>query len=73
MSKRKIQLRKIKQHGAGHVELGVEPRYVAVRHIRFGDGMLKPGDPVPVEPGRDYGVMVHQGDIVQEITASRHG
>jgi hypothetical protein len=67
MTKRKIRLRKIKQHGAGHVELDVEPRYVAVRHIRFGDGWLAPGDAVPVEPGRDYGVMVHQGDIAQVI------
>jgi hypothetical protein len=62
--------RRIKQHGEGHIELGVEPRYVALRHMRFGDGWLQPGDPVPVEGGRDYGRMVRQGLIEQIIEPS---
>lgn len=60
-------MRQIKQHGAGQVELGVKPRYVAAKHLRFGDRMLEPGERVPIEPGRDYGLMVHQGDISQVI------
>lgn len=37
--------------------------YIALKNLRFGDGWLAPGDPVPVEPGRNYAGMVRTGLI----------
>ncbi|MVN86902.1 hypothetical protein GO986_09005 [Deinococcus sp. HMF7620] len=39
--------------------------YVALKPLRFGDQALLPGDPVPVEPGRDYGLMVRLKQIAE--------
>jgi hypothetical protein len=42
----------------------VEDRqFVALRRQRFGEEMLGVGDPVPIEPGRNYGLMLRQGLI----------
>jgi hypothetical protein len=38
-------------------------RYVAAKHVQIGDAWLAPGDPVPDEPGRDYGAMLANGEI----------
>jgi hypothetical protein len=40
-----------------------ERSYVALVNMRWGDGWLKPGDPVPNEPGRNYGSLLRQGKI----------
>ncbi len=37
--------------------------YVAKRHLRFGDRIIPPGDPVPIEDGRDYALMEQVGDV----------
>lgn len=40
-----------------------EEHYVALRPLRFGRQELQPGDPVPLEPGRDYRLMRRLGQI----------
>ncbi len=40
-----------------------ERRYVATRHLRWGDGWLDAGDEVPQEAGRNYAALVRRGDI----------
>jgi hypothetical protein len=41
--------------------------YVAAKPLKWGDDTIEPGDPVPEgEPGRDYGQMLYNGEIVDE-------
>lgn len=40
-----------------------ETQYVAVQALRFGDLLLRPGDPVPQEKGRSYHQMLALGQI----------
>ena len=40
-----------------------EQQFVALKPFRFGAGVLQPGDPVPVEAGRDYRLMQRLGQI----------
>ncbi|MFD2609554.1 hypothetical protein ACFSR9_08900 [Deinococcus taklimakanensis] len=40
-----------------------EQQFVALKPFRFGTGVLQPGDPVPVEAGRDYRLMQRLGQI----------
>ena len=40
-----------------------EPNFVALKAFRFGAERLQPGDPVPVEAGRDYRLMQRLGQI----------
>lgn len=40
-----------------------EPNFVALKAFRFGAEHLQPGDPVPVEAGRDYRLMQRLGQI----------
>lgn len=40
-----------------------ETQYVAVQALRFGDVLLRPGDPVPQEKGRSYHQMLALGQI----------
>jgi hypothetical protein len=42
-------------------------RYVALAHMRFGDGFLEPGDIVPVEAGRNYASLLRQRKIAVVI------
>ena len=66
--------RSIKQvTGRRAVEHVDERRFVAVQHLRWGDGHLEPGDKVPIEPGRDYGFMVRHGQIQQVILPNKGG
>lgn len=45
--------------------------YVALRAFRFGTADLQPGDPVPVEAGRNYQMMLRVGQIgPASVTAS---
>lgn len=37
--------------------------YVALKRMRFGEAHLGPGDEVPVEPGRNYNLLLRQGLI----------
>ena len=37
--------------------------YRALKHFRFGGKLIAPDDPVPVQPGRDYGQMQRFGQI----------
>lgn len=37
--------------------------WIALRRLRFGDGHIEPGEPVPHEPGRDYDGMLRVGEI----------
>lgn len=39
--------------------------YVATRRLRFGDGWIEPGEPVPVEEGRNYASLLAHGHIVE--------
>lgn len=39
--------------------------YVARKPLRFGDRTLQPGESVPVEPGRDYRLMLRLGQIIE--------
>ena len=39
--------------------------FIAILPIRFGDKWLQPGDPVPMERGRNYGSMVRLGQIAE--------
>lgn len=39
--------------------------YVALQHLVWGDGYLEPGDEIPEEDGRDYGAMLHLGQIAE--------
>lgn len=39
--------------------------YVALRRIRFGERFLEPGDEVPVQRGRNYGLMVRTGQVAE--------
>lgn len=49
-----------------------EPNFVALKAFRFGAELLQPGDPVPVEAGRDYRLMQRLGQIAPagSVTAS---
>lgn len=49
-----------------------EPNFVALKAFRFGAEHLQPGDPVPVEAGRDYRLMQRLGQIAPagSVTAS---
>jgi hypothetical protein len=39
-------------------------RYIALHHLRWGDRWVEAGDHVPDhEPGRDYGLMLRNGEI----------
>lgn len=40
-----------------------EQAFIALRPLRFGTVHLQPGDPVPVEAGRDYRLMQRLGQI----------
>jgi hypothetical protein len=62
-------MKTIRRVGNGHHFLPDEKplRYVALRHLRWGAGWLKPGEEVPIEDGRDYGLMIAQGQIAQAI------
>jgi hypothetical protein len=40
-----------------------ERDYVALRPLRFGRRVIEPGDPVPVERGRNYDSMLRLGQI----------
>jgi hypothetical protein len=40
-----------------------ESTYIALHPFRFGTEELQAGDPVPVEPGRDYPLMVRTGMV----------
>lgn len=37
--------------------------FVAIQPLKFGDGWLQPGEPVPVEKGRNYRMMLQRGEI----------
>lgn len=39
--------------------------YVATRRLRFGDGWIEPGEPVPVEEGRNYASLLTLGHIAE--------
>jgi hypothetical protein len=43
--------------------MSAETPYVAQIRLRFGDGFILPGEPVPVEPGRNYALMLSLGEI----------
>lgn len=48
------------------VEIGSDPlerRYVALKNLAFGDRIIKPGELVPVEMGRNYGSMLYHRQI----------
>lgn len=49
-----------------------DKKFVALKAIRFGAVHLQPGDPVPVEAGRDYRQMLRLGQIaeVQPVPAA---
>ena len=42
-----------------------QPAYVALKSLRFGNQALQPGDPVPVEAGRNYVQMLRLGQIAE--------
>lgn len=44
--------------------MGADTPYVAQTRLRFGDGFIDPGEPVPVVPGRNYSQMLSLGEIV---------
>lgn len=43
--------------------------YVARRPLRFGVTLIQPGEPVPVESGRNYSAMLSRGEIALAFTA----
>jgi len=60
--------------GGRPVDVAVPPeqrRYVALRHLKLGGGWLEPGDPVPVEPGRNYDMLLRHGHIQAVIEPTR--
>lgn len=42
-----------------------QPAYVALKPLRFGTQALQPGDPVPMEAGRNYVQMLRLGQIAE--------
>jgi hypothetical protein len=44
--------------------------YIAQRALRWGDGYLEPGDPVPEEEGRSYASLLALGHIVEVKAAA---
>ena len=46
--------------------MSAEPRYIAQKPgLRFGDRQLEVGEPVPLEPGRNYRGMLDRGEIAE--------
>jgi hypothetical protein len=58
---------RIKNLGRGFAAPDEPHNYVALQHLKWGDGYLEPGDPVPIEAGRHYGHMVRNGQISQVV------
>lgn len=46
--------------------------YVALKRLRFGEEHLMPGEELPVEPGRNYGLLLRQGLVadLDQVAAS---
>jgi|GEM_PF-3264511 len=44
--------------------------YIAKRRLRFGDGWIEPGEPVPEEEGRNYASLLTHGHIVEAKAAN---
>jgi hypothetical protein len=44
--------------------MAADTPYVAQTRLKFGDGFIQPGEPVPVVPGRNYAQMLALGEIV---------
>lgn len=40
-------------------------RYVALKNLKWGDGMIAPGEPVPDEEGRSYASLLRTGHIAK--------
>jgi len=38
--------------------------FIALKPLKVGDDTILPGEEIPVEPGRDYDVMIRVGDAV---------
>lgn len=38
--------------------------YVAQVRLKWGDGFIEPGEPVPADSGRNYQLLLAQGEIV---------
>jgi hypothetical protein len=45
--------------------------FVALQRIKVGDAWLEPGDEVPVEEGRDYGLMQRLGHVAEVGSAPK--